>query len=103
VRRLVFNDQAIDDLADLAEYIADISGDADIGESFTAELEQHCRKLARLPGLLGRSRQELRDGLRSVPHKSCLIFFRYRDEVFEVVTIVGAARDLDAYFAEAKF
>ncbi len=99
MRRLVFNDRAVSDLSDIADYIAESSRNPDIGEGFAEDLVAHCQKLARLPGVLGRSRPELRRDLRSIPHKSCLIFFRYDEGLFEVVTIVGAARDLGAYFA----
>ena len=102
MKRLIFSDQAVADLIGIADYITDISSHDEVGNRFAEEIEIHCRKLARLPGLLGRNRPELSEGLRSIPHKSYLIFFRYRDDIFEVVTIIGAERDLDAYFAEAK-
>jgi hypothetical protein len=55
-------------------------------------------KLASLPGTLGRARPELRPDLRSFPYRRYMIFFRYVGDVFEVVNILEAHRDMGAFF-----
>jgi toxin ParE1/3/4 len=57
-----------------------------------------CRKLASLPGTLGRPRPELRPDIRSFPFKGYMIFFRYKDDMFEVVNVLEGHRDVIAYF-----
>ena len=48
----------------------------------------------------GRSRDELRAGLRSLLSDPYVIFYRVRDGVPEIVRVLHGRRDLDAIFAE---
>jgi plasmid stabilization system protein ParE len=97
-RRLSFTSQTLDDLREIADFITDESGSADVAESFLGQLIARCRRLAELPGTLGTERPELGQGIRSTPHKSYVLFFRYFDDVLEVVGVVQASRDLEQYF-----
>ena len=56
------------------------------------------RKLASLPGTLGRARPELRPDIRSFPFKGYVIFFRYAADTFERVNVLEGHRDVVAYF-----
>ena len=56
-----------------------------------------CARLASLPGTLGRARPDL----RSFPFGNYVIFFRYRDDVLEVVNVLEGHRDIDAFFSES--
>ena len=80
--------------------IAINSGSLAPAEQFISKLRERCAHLARLPGTLGRQRTELLPGLRNIPHKRDVIFFRYSDQNFVVVNILEAARDLNAYFSD---
>jgi plasmid stabilization system protein ParE len=96
-------DSARDDIAEIYAYIEQRSGDATVAERFVRQLNEQCRRLARLPGTLGRARSELRSDIRSAPFKAYVIFFRYLDnDVFEVVHIIEGHRDIDALFAADK-
>jgi toxin ParE1/3/4 len=104
VPELRFLDSARDNLVEIASYIASAGGE-EAAVRFTAELIGKCEHLARLTGLLGRSRSELRPDIRSTPFKNYLIFFRYLPsgasrEIFEVVNVVESHRDLIAYFGD---
>ena len=44
---------------------------------------------------MGRPRDELAPGLRSVAFRNYVIFFRYREDRFEVVSILEGHRDID--------
>ncbi len=102
MKRLVLTAQAVDDLDDIHEAVLQASGSDDVADHFVDEIEAHCLRIAQLPGLLGRPRPEFGHDLRSLPHDNYLIFLRYRAaDVLEVVTVVYAARDLDAYFDES--
>ena len=98
VRRLIITDQAIADLTEISGYIADTSGNRTTAERFAEALLHRCEKLAALPGTLGRARPELRPDVRSIAHKSYVIFFRYSDDRVEIVSILNGLRDIDALF-----
>lgn len=99
-RPLYLNFSAIDDLRAFSEVVADLSGSEDLGEAFSQRLVDRCRRLAILPRILGTARPELRNGLRSTPHKDYVIFFRYIDDALEVIHILHGSRDLQSYFTD---
>ena len=72
-----------------------------MGRAFIDRLQQQCRKLASLPGTLGRARPELRLDIRSFAFRGYVIFFRCDAEVFEVVNVLEGRLDIDGYYAEA--
>jgi len=102
VPRLRFSAAAKDDLASIAEYIADKSGSRAVAERFTREIRGKCLELAAAPIRMGRARTELRPDLRSHPHKAYVIFFRYMGDVLEVVNVLEGHRDIDAFFSSNK-
>jgi len=98
IRKLRFTTQARDDLRAISDFVSDASGSEDIAESFLSQLIERCRHVASLPGTLGTLRTELRDDIRSTPHKGYVIFFRYQDDALEVVDILHGSRDSTAHF-----
>jgi len=100
VRQLVYLLSARDDLNDILRYITRESKSHAIGAAFVDTLRGQCRKLASLPGTLGRPRPELRADIRSFPFKGYVIFFRYADEMLEVVNVLEGHRDVIVYFRE---
>lgn len=98
MRSLRYTSAALDNIADIAAYIAETSSNAELAEGFAGQLLDRCERLSTLPGILGRARPELRPDLRSIPFKSYAIFFRYQGDVFEVVNILEGHRDIDGYF-----
>src|SRR3546814_4599576 len=83
-RSLRFTTEARKNLREISDFISDVSGSEDVAESFVSQLVERCRHIASLPGILGTHRVELREDIRSTPHKGYLIFFRYRDEALEI-------------------
>ena len=102
MRRLVYLTAAQRDLVSILEYVARESGSVAMAVGFTDRLQAHCAKLASLPGILGRARSELRPDIRSSALGNYVIFFRYRDDVLEVVNILEGHRDIGAVFTESK-
>ena len=100
--RLRYLPAARRDLRNIYRYLAETSGSAVIARRFTEAIERKCKELASLPGTLGRSRPELRPGLRSAVHRSYVIFFRYVGDRFEVVNILEGHRDLERHFANDR-
>ncbi|WP_246780918.1 type II toxin-antitoxin system RelE/ParE family toxin [Rhizobium sp. BK602] len=49
---------------------------------------------------MGRARPELLPDVRSFAFHGYVIFFRYVDDVFEVVNIIEGHRDLESHFAK---
>lgn len=49
---------------------------------------------------MGRARPELLPDVRSFAFRGYVIFFRYVDDVFEVVNIIEGHRDLESHFAK---
>lgn len=100
MRRLLYLESAEQDLSQILHYIAQDSGNVDTALRFVSELRSQCRKLASLPGKLGRPRPELRPDIRSFPVKGYVIFFSYQEDAVEVVNLLAGMRDIDGYFAE---
>ena len=101
---LRFRAAALRDLAQIAEYIARESGDRGTGEALVDRLIAYCERIGALPQEMGRSRQEVRDGYRSVTFGSYVIFFRYIDadgprSHLYVGNVIHGRRDLDAFFS----
>ena len=100
MRQLVYLASARRDFAAILEYITRESGSLAIGQGFVDVLRQQCKKLASLPGTLGRARSELRPDIRSFAFKGYVIFFRYERQKFEVVNVLEGHRDVITYFRD---
>ena len=98
MRALRYTNEAEADLVQIALYIAHESGRRDIALGFTQRWRDQCRKLASLPGTLGTARPELHPDIRSVPFQGYVIFFRYLDDLVEIVSILEGHRDIDGHF-----
>ena len=93
--QLRYLDQAKDDLINIKKYIARESGNQKTAIQFTEKIREQCRKLADLPGKMGRLRPELRENLRSFPFGNYVIFFMYNDDYLEIVSIIEGHRDIE--------
>jgi plasmid stabilization system protein ParE len=100
VRRLVLLDTALADFVDILDYIKRESGSRSVGRRFVGVLRAQCRKLASLPGTLGRPRPELRPDIRSFAFKGYVIFFRYEGDSVEIVNVLERHRDVIAYYRD---
>lgn len=101
---LRFRAAALRDVAEIAEHIGRESGDRATGEAFVRRLVAHCERIAALGQEMGRPRDELRKGYRSITYGSYVIFFRYAEEDgprshLYVGNVIHGRRDLDAFFA----
>jgi toxin ParE1/3/4 len=100
VRRAIFLRSVREDLLAILTYVTQESGSVAVGEAFVKKLREKCHDLAALQATIGRARPELRQDIRSFPFMGYVIFFRYRDERFEVVNILEGHRDVEHYFDE---
>ncbi len=93
--RLVVRPQALTDLDDIFDYIAEDSLDRAI--AFVRKLYGQMETVAASPGI-GRRRDVLLPGLRSLPYGNYLIFYLPLDDGVDVVRVLNGARDLEALF-----
>ncbi len=96
--KLRYLDAARNDLLQIAENIARISGSRDTGLQFAQKLNERCRELADKPFKLGQPRTDLGIDFHSRAYGDYLIFFQYDDDTLEVVKIVHGRRDLGVLF-----
>lgn len=92
---LLLSEQAKEDLLDIWQYIAIDSIES--ADSFVDFIYENCKKLSSYPEI-GRKRDELIPGIRYLPIKRYLVFYRIKEKNVEVVRIVSAYRDLDLLF-----
>jgi toxin ParE1/3/4 len=84
------------DVTSILAYVAEDSPRA--AARLLARFERQARKLASAPGI-GRSRAELRPGLRSSVVGSYLIFYRAVPGGIEIARVLHGRRDVDAILA----
>lgn len=96
-RDLIISDEAVSDLEDIWDYIAT---DSPIkADRFIDKLYQKCIDISDLDGI-GRRRDELSDGLLSIPNKKYIIFFERKKIHVNIARILRGSRDLDQIFEE---
>jgi toxin ParE1/3/4 len=91
VTELRFSDHAERDLAEIVSFIARDNPAA--AAQFVERLQEHCQLLTAYP-LVGRARDELAPGLRSLPFGRYVIFYRALDDGAEIVCVLHGARDI---------
>jgi toxin ParE1/3/4 len=93
VLRVLRTPQAQRDYDDIVEYLDNHSPAA--ADRFATAVAGQCRLLSRFPRL-GRARNELYPGMRSVVVGKYLIFYRITSTAVEVLRILHGARNLPA-------
>jgi toxin ParE1/3/4 len=99
MRQVVYLADATDNLREIQRFLRREAG-LSTARDVVGGLRARCRRIASLPGTLGTDRHQFSDEMRSTPHGSYVIFFRYRDDAVEIVNILHASRDVDGYFSE---
>jgi toxin ParE1/3/4 len=87
--------RAADDLIEIWDYIADDS--VARADAFIDDADAKFRLLAEQP-MLGRSREELAPGLRSVSFGRYLIFYEVIPDGIAIVRVLHSARDTGPLF-----
>jgi len=90
---------AIQDIEQIADYIASQSG-LDQADRFLNKLDAKFVKIAQFPNL-GRQRDEILPGLRSLPMDNYLILYMVIGQDVEIFRVVSGYRDLSALFTDA--
>lgn len=84
------------DLEAILDYIAEQSS-IDRAEEFLRQVNAKCQRLTQFPAL-GRTRDELAAGVRSLPVDAYLIFYRLIEGGVEILRVVSGYQDLGALF-----
>lgn len=92
-------EQAIDDLANIREYIAQDSATA--ASRHIKRLRSNMKAIADAPGI-GRSREELSVGLRSFPVGSYVIYYRKIPNGIRVLRVLHGARRVEDLFPASE-
>jgi len=87
--------QAADDLKEIWLYIANDS--LSIADRFIDEIYSKCEMISMNPDI-GRERYNLIPGIRSIPYKRYIIFYRKVKDQIEIVRILSAYRDIESIF-----
>lgn len=90
---------AIRDIEQIADYIARESGLSQ-ADRFLTKLDAKFSKIAQFPNL-GRQRNEILPGLRSLPMDQYLILYIPIDQDVDILRVVSGYRDLTALFTDS--
>lgn len=98
-RRLsvIWSPEALDDIDQLWEYYAEVAG--------TATADKTLREIGKAVALIedfpyaGRSRDEIRYGLRSLAAAPQIIFYRLKGDRAEIVRVLDGRQDIEAIFS----
>ena len=97
--RVLRRPQASGDIAAIWDHIADDSLAA--ADRWLDQLDTQLRLLATQP-LMGRARDELAAGVRSLPMGRYVVFYVPNDDGIDVVRVLHSARDVDALFGDDR-
>ena len=89
--------RVLSDLAEIWDYIADDSEAR--ADAFVATIDAKFQTLAKQPGI-GRMREELTTGLRSLPIGRYVIFYLSQADGIEIIRVLHGARDIDTIFQD---
>ena len=91
---------AIQDIEEIADYIANQSG-LEHGDRFLAKLNAKFSKITQFPNL-GRQRDEILPGLRSLSIDHYLIFYIVSQAGVDILRVVSGYRNLTDLFADSN-
>ncbi|MGF1676184.1 MAG: type II toxin-antitoxin system RelE/ParE family toxin [Rivularia sp. (in: cyanobacteria)] len=98
-REFRLTEPAIKDIEEIADYIAKQSGLRE-SELFLSKLDAKFFKIAQFPNL-GRQRDEILPGIRSLSVDSYLILYMPIGQDVEIFRVISGYRDLTALFSDS--
>jgi toxin ParE1/3/4 len=97
-RPVSWSRDALADLGEIWRYYAGVGG-SPTADNIIRNIENVCRLLEDHP-LAGRSRDDVRPGLRSIAVRPHVLFYRVIDNAAEIVRVLDGRRDLDEIFRD---
>lgn len=95
--RIQYSVQFRDDIDEIWAFIAD--DDINEADKFIDSFEPIYDILAKNPHA-GKARPEIMQGLRSFPHRTCVIFYFPTDDGVLIYRVLHSARDIQEIFAD---
>jgi toxin ParE1/3/4 len=92
----IWSPEARQDLLDIWAYLAE-HGSAAIADKQLKEIERACFVLEAWTEY-GKTRNDVRKGLRSIPVSRYVVFYRVTKVALEIVRVLDERRDVDAIF-----
>jgi len=96
-RPIDWSPEARADLFEIWNYYVNVAG-LNTADKIVREIGEVCRLLEEHP-FAGRSRDEVRHGLRSIAARPHVVFYRVKNDIAEIVRALDGRRDLDEIFA----
>ncbi|HWV14874.1 MAG TPA: type II toxin-antitoxin system RelE/ParE family toxin [Cellvibrio sp.] len=96
IKNYILSPEAESDLGDIFDYTQQQFG-IDQAATYLSELEENFMRLIANPQL-GRERNEICEGLRSLTPSSHVIFYRTHDDHIRIIRILHGSRDLPKLF-----
>jgi toxin ParE1/3/4 len=97
-RPVLWSLEALSDLDRLWDYYAGLSGQT-VADRIIREVAKAVAAIGDFP-LAGRSRDEIRPGIRSLTASPHVVFYRLRDDLPEVVRVLDGRQDIGEIFSE---
>ena len=94
----IWSPEARADLAEIWTYYAQVAG-RQTAENIVRKIAGTCEVISDHP-FAGRTRDELRLGIRSLAVRPHVVFYRVVADVPEIVRVLDGRRDVDAIFAD---
>jgi toxin ParE1/3/4 len=101
MRELTLTDAALRNSDEIFLHLSEQTEDLDEARQLVDQLVEQCEKMAAMPIILGRPRDELVPRLRSFPFRGCMIFMAYSEAALEIVAILHGRRDIGAIFEDS--
>ncbi len=95
--QVITSPEAQADLLEIWQYIA--ADNFEAADSVLSEINDKAHSLLVHPGM-GRAREELASGIRSIVVRSYLIFYRISGGNIEIVRVLHAARDTESIWQQ---
>lgn len=95
MKQLIISEQAQQDLTEIWLYIANDSPHT--ADRFLDFILGKCQPLCSSPRL-GRTRDELLPGIRNLPVKRYIIYYRVTETSVEIIRVLSCYRDSDSLF-----
>jgi toxin ParE1/3/4 len=96
---VIWSPEATDDIDKLWDYYVDVAGRT-AADKVLREVARTVATIDDFP-LTGRSRDEIREGLRSLSAGSQIVLYRLKDRP-EIVRVLDGRRDIDEIFSEGE-
>ncbi|MBY0530533.1 MAG: type II toxin-antitoxin system RelE/ParE family toxin [Xanthobacteraceae bacterium] len=97
-RPAIWSPEAISDLETIWDYYARVAGIA-AAEKLAREIVAIVANIEQHP-MIGRARDEVREGLRSMAASPHVVFYRVMDDTPEIVRVLDGRQDIEDIFSE---